>query len=92
VLSRYPFVRTDPHFSEMVAAITAQADANGRYTAGSMHQAWKGWSFADRRQPSPWLTFLALRIQQRVGELTAIAQQGVRLGAGVEPLQSLILP
>lgn len=67
VLSRYPFAHADPRFGEMVAAIPAQADANGRYTAGSMYQAWKGWSFADKKRPSPWLTFLALRIQARVG-------------------------
>lgn len=66
VLSRYPFVHADPRFVEMVAAITAQADGQGRYTAGSMYQAWKGWPFADKKQPSPWLTFLALRIQTRV--------------------------
>jgi len=66
VLSRYPLVHADPRFAEMVAAITAQADSQGRYTAGSMYQAWKGWSFADKKQPSPWLTFLALRIQMRV--------------------------
>jgi hypothetical protein len=67
VLSRYPFVHADPRFGEMVAAITAQADADRRYTAGSMYQAWRGWSFADKKQPSPWLTFLALRIQARIG-------------------------
>jgi hypothetical protein len=66
VLSRYPLLHADPRFREMVAAITAQADVEGRYTAGSMYQAWKGWSFADKKQPSPWLTFLALRIQRRV--------------------------
>ncbi len=70
VLSRYPFAQADPRFGEMVAAITAQADAQGRYTAGSMYQAWRGWSFADKKQPSPWLTFLALRIQARVGAAT----------------------
>lgn len=64
-LSRFPFVHTDPRFQEMLALVTAQADADGRYTAGSMYQAWKGWSFADKKKPSPWLTFLALRIQQR---------------------------
>ncbi len=67
VLSRFPFVHADPRFGEMVAAITSQADAAGRYTAGSMYQAWRGWSFADKKQPSPWLTFLASRVQQRIG-------------------------
>jgi hypothetical protein len=51
----------------MVEAITAQADEDGRYTASSMYRAWKGWSFADKKNPSPWLTFLVLRVQRRMG-------------------------
>lgn len=66
VLSLFPFVRADARFRAMVKAITAQADAQSRYTAGSMYQSWKGWSFADKKQPSPWLTFLALRVCQRL--------------------------
>jgi hypothetical protein len=65
VLSRYPFVRADSRFREMVDAITVQADEQGRYTATSMYRAWKGWSFADKKHASPWLTFLALRVQKR---------------------------
>jgi len=64
-LSRFPFVRADPRFREMVETITAQADEEGRYTAGSMYRAWKGWSFADKKRPSPWLTFLVLRVQRQ---------------------------
>lgn len=65
VLSRFPFVRGDPRFGQMVETLTAQADDRGRYTAGSMYRAWKGWSFADKKNPSPWLTFLVLRMQKR---------------------------
>lgn len=68
VLSRFPFVHADPRFCEMVATITAQANEKGRYTASSMYRAWKGWSFADKKNPSPWLTFLVLRIQKRIGK------------------------
>jgi hypothetical protein len=68
VLGRFPFVHADPRFQEMVETITAQADGNGRYTAGSMYRAWKGWSFADKKNPSPWLTFLVLRVQRWVGQ------------------------
>jgi hypothetical protein len=50
----------------MVTTIIQQADDSGRYTAGSMYRAWKGWSFADKKQPSPWLTFLVERIQKRL--------------------------
>ena len=67
VLSRFPFVHSDPRFREMMATITAQADEAGRHTAGSMYRAWKGWSFADKKQPSAWLTFLVLRLQKRTG-------------------------
>jgi hypothetical protein len=66
VLSRFPFARDDPRFRTMVAAITDQADEQGRYTAGSMYRAWKGWSFADKKHPSPWVTYLVLRMQKRL--------------------------
>ena len=69
VLSRFPFVHADPRFREMVETITAQADDEGRYTASSMYRAWKGWAFADKKHPSPWLTFLMLRVQKRIGQM-----------------------
>ena len=71
VLSRFDAAVHDPRLASMVAAITAQADTDGRYTAGSMYRAWKEWSFADKRNPSPWITFLVLRIEQRTAQTSA---------------------
>jgi hypothetical protein len=68
VLSRFPFVHKDPRFQEMLTALSEQADAQGRYTATSMYRAWKGWSFADKKHPSPWLTFLVLQVLKRTGQ------------------------
>jgi hypothetical protein len=65
VLSRYPFARSDPRFIEMLDTLRQQADTGGCYTATSMYQPWKGWSFADKKNPSPWLTMLAWRILAR---------------------------
>ena len=65
-LRRFPFLHANPRFLEMVEVIAAQAGEDGRYTARSMYRAWKGWSFAGKKQPSPWLTFLALRIFESV--------------------------
>jgi hypothetical protein len=65
VLSRFPFATADERYHEMVHTITSQADESGRYTAKSMYKAWKGWSFADKKSPSPWLTFLVLRTLKR---------------------------
>lgn len=66
VLSRYENARRDPHLQEMVSAILDQ-EQDGRYTATSMYRAWKGWSFADKKNPSPWLTFIVERISKRMG-------------------------
>lgn len=68
-LSHFPFARGDPRFQNMVAALTSRADGDGCYTASSMYLSWKGWSFADKKKPSPWLTFLVLRIQKRMVNL-----------------------
>jgi hypothetical protein len=66
VLSRFPSARGDPRFREMLQEIALQADERGRFTAGSVYLAWKGWSFAGKKHPSPWLTFLCCRILKRV--------------------------
>jgi hypothetical protein len=65
VLSHFLDARRDPRFQEMMAAITEQAGEAGRYTATSMYRAWKGGSFANKREPSPWLTFLVHRMVRR---------------------------
>jgi hypothetical protein len=66
-LSRFPFVRQDPRFQEMVETITSQADEEGHYRASSTYRVWRGWSFADKKSPSPWLTLLVLRMLRRLG-------------------------
>lgn len=65
VLSRFSFTHTDARFGEMLAALAVKADGCGRYTASSMYKSWKGWSFADKKAPSAWLTYCVRRIQQR---------------------------
>jgi len=67
VLGRFPAVHGDSRFGEMLEALADQAEGEGRYIATSMYRAWKGWSFADKKAPSPWLTFLALRVLKRSG-------------------------
>ena len=65
VLTRFPFARGDPRLGEMIRTIAEQADVDGRFTAASMYRAWKGWSFADKKHPSPWLTMLCYRAMRR---------------------------
>lgn len=64
-LSRFSYVHRDPRFQEMLDTLTAQDGKHRRYTARSVYLSWKGWSFAGKKTPSPWLTCLAQYIQQR---------------------------
>ena len=68
VLSQMEWLRGDARMQNIIDSIKAKADANGLYTPESVWMAWKGWDFAQKKQPSPWLTFLVLRILKRFGE------------------------
>ncbi len=67
VLTRFPFARRDSRLQTMVSELAAQANDQGGFTAGSMYRAWKGWEFANKKAPSPWITFLAWRVLKRLG-------------------------
>ena len=66
VLSRFPWACRDPRLHQMVSSITALAQPDGRCCAGSAYLAWKGWSFANKKSPSPWLTLLVLQLTERL--------------------------
>ncbi|MHC1783853.1 MAG: hypothetical protein AB9891_14060 [Anaerolineaceae bacterium] len=65
-LSKFPALQKDPRLQEMTQSLFEMEDENGRFTANSMYKTWDGWSFADKKNPSPWLTFLVLRIRNRM--------------------------
>lgn len=67
VLSQYPFAIHDDRFADMLATICSKRDAAGCYTPESVWMAWSGWDFAQKKQPSSWLTFLVYRICKRAG-------------------------
>lgn len=67
VLSQFPFARTDDCLIDMLGQINAKADENGFFTPESVWQAWQGWDFAQKKQPSAWLTFLVHRLNRRFG-------------------------
>ncbi len=72
VLSRLPTVSQDPRFQGLITLLQQKADENGRFTPESVWRDWKGWCFGQKREPSPWLTFLIQRIFQR---LNLVSQQ-----------------
>lgn len=65
VLSRFNSYKSDPRLKDMAEIIKSKADSGGRYTAESEWKAWKGFEFGQKKEPSAWLTFLAMRILNR---------------------------
>ncbi|MBT3319661.1 MAG: hypothetical protein HN948_00530 [Clostridia bacterium] len=66
VLSQFERVTDDVRFADIVAKITEKRDSDGRYTPQSQWLSWKGFEFAQKKQPSAWLTFLVMRILRRL--------------------------
>lgn len=66
VLSRFEWLRDDKRLKEMTGIIQSKAEENGTYTPESEYKAFKGWDFGQKKNPSPWLTFLILRILKRM--------------------------
>ena len=66
VLSRFEAVKSDPRFVEMLMVIKNKQDGNGLFTPEAVFQKFKGWDFGQKKNPSPYLTYLCCRIFERV--------------------------
>lgn len=66
VLSLFPRLHSDSRFQDMLELVESKKDGNGLFTAESVWQAWKGWEFCQKKQPSYWISFLVYRILDRV--------------------------
>ena len=62
VLSKYELAWNDPRFLEMIACIRSKQDAEGFFTPESVYMKLKDWDFSQKKNPSPYLTYLCLRI------------------------------
>ena len=67
VITDYPAFRNDPRLQSMLDVLKSKADSDGRYTLESVWTAWKDWEFGQKKVPSFWLTFLAIRMNRRSG-------------------------
>lgn len=58
VLSMFATAHEDPRFKDMMLQLGNKVDAEGKMTAESAWTPWKGWEFADKKNPSRWITCL----------------------------------
>jgi hypothetical protein len=67
VLSNFSQAIHDPRFMGMTEVIASKASPDGKFTPESVWKAWSDWEFGQKKEASPWLTFLAWRILLKAG-------------------------
>jgi hypothetical protein len=66
VLSLFPYAVNSRSFRSMLDLVHGKA-ADGRYFAETTDMVYTDFDFAQKAQPSQWLTFLVNRVEKRVG-------------------------
>lgn len=67
VLTQFSGFRNDPRLLDMAGTVAAKADKSGRFTPESVWQAWAGWEFGQKKEPSRWLTLVCRHALKRLG-------------------------
>jgi hypothetical protein len=75
-LSQYPQARSDQRFMQMLALLETKANEQNRFTPESIYLKSKRWDFGQKKQPSPWLTYLCLQILKRCDRFDELIVEG----------------
>ena len=62
VLTRFDFLKNEPVVKELVNWIIRSQTDEGKFKPTSIFMNYKGWDFSNKKEPSPWITFLCSRI------------------------------
>lgn len=66
MLSKVPYAREDSRFVEMLGLVNGKQLDNGSFVPESVWKAFKGWSFGQKKEASPWITYKVALINSRV--------------------------
>jgi len=66
VLSKVPCAREDSRFVEMLDLVNGKQLDYGGFIPESVWQAFKGWSFGQKKEASPWIAYKVALINSRV--------------------------
>lgn len=70
-LSMIPAVHSDPRYREMLNLLLSKRNPDGTWTADGINKPYAAFDFGQKKAPSGWLTFLAVRILMRSGTPTS---------------------
>ena len=62
VLTRFDFLKDEEILIELVDWIIKSQDDQGRFTPTSIFMEYKNWDFSNKKEPSPWITYLCCRV------------------------------
>lgn len=62
VLTRFDFLKNEPVVKELIDWIINSQTDDGKFKPTSIFMNYKGWDFSNKKEPSPWITFLCSRI------------------------------
>ncbi len=62
VLTRFDLLKNEPVVKELIDWILESQDSEGRFKPTSVFMNYKGWDFSNKKEASPWITFLCCRI------------------------------
>ena len=65
VLSKFDFLKNEEVTIELKNWIIKAQNEQGRYKPTSIFKAYKDWDFSNKKEESPWITFLCCRILKR---------------------------
>jgi len=66
VLSKCESIRNDKRYIEMLSIIQSKQREDGFFTPESIYQKFKGWDFGQKKNPSPYLTYLCLKSLEQI--------------------------
>lgn len=62
VLTRFDFLKGNDLVEDLIKWIESCQNEAGRFTATSVFLPYKEWDFGNKKEPSPWITYLCCRI------------------------------
>lgn len=62
VLTRFDFLKNELVVQELIDWIISSQDNEGKFKPTSVFMNYKGWDFSNKKEASPWITFLCCRI------------------------------
>lgn len=64
-LSMFPRIRTDARYQEIVNRLKSKQNTQGGWVPEGVNRPWSMFDFGQKKEISPWITFLAIRVLER---------------------------